>query len=74
MRHKVDLGKVEICIQLLQNIYLVADIIRSGVHFSLLLRWLSSFSIAFVVYVSLLQAFISHGIGFCPHLFAGWPE
>jgi hypothetical protein len=36
MRHHVDLRKVEVCISLLGNIYLVADIILPGVHFALL--------------------------------------
>jgi hypothetical protein len=37
MRHHVDHRKVEVGIQLLGNIYLVADIIPPGVHFAPLL-------------------------------------
>jgi len=37
MRHQVDLWKVEVVIQLLGNIYLVANIIPPGVHFAPLL-------------------------------------
>jgi hypothetical protein len=45
MRHQVDLWKVKVGIQLLGNIYLVADIIPPGVHFALLLGRRPSFSI-----------------------------
>jgi len=45
MRHQVDLRKVEVGIQLLGNIYLVADIIPSGVQFAPLLGLRPSFSI-----------------------------
>jgi hypothetical protein len=74
MRHQVDLRQVEVGIQLLGNIYLVADIIPSVVHFAPLLRRCPSFSICFLVYLSLLHEFRSQGIGFGLRLFAGSPE
>jgi len=74
MRHQVDLRKVEVGIQLLGNIYLVADIVPPGVHFAPLLRRRPSFSICFLVYLSLLHEFHSQGIGFGPRLLAGSPE
>jgi len=69
MRHQVDLRKVEIGIQLLGNIYLVADIIPPGVHSAPLLAPRPSFSICFLVYLSLLHEFRSQGIGFSLRLF-----
>jgi len=45
MRHQVDLRKVEVGIQLLGNIYLVADIIPPGVNFVPLLGRRPSFNI-----------------------------
>ena len=45
MTHQVDLRKVQVSIQLLGNIYLVADIIPPGVHFAPLLGRRPSFSI-----------------------------
>jgi hypothetical protein len=74
VRHQVDLRKVEVGIKLLGNIYLVADIIPPGVHFSPLLRWRPSFSICFLVYLSLLHELRSQRIGFGLRLFAGLPE
>jgi len=74
MRHQVDLRTVEIGIQLLGNIYLVADIIQPGVHFAPLLGWHSSFSIWFLVNLSLFHEFCSQGNGFGFRLFAGSPE
>ena len=44
-RHQVDLRKVEVGIQLLGNIYLVADVIPQGIHFTLLLGRRPSLSI-----------------------------
>jgi hypothetical protein len=64
MRHQVDLRKVEVGIQLLGNIYLVADILPLGVHFALLLAWRPSCSICFLVNHSLLHEFHSQGNGF----------
>jgi len=64
MRYQVDLWKLEVGIQLLGNIYLVADIIPPGVHFAPLHRWHPSFSICFLVYLSLHHKFRSQGIGF----------
>jgi len=74
MRHQVDLRKVEVSLKLLGNIYLVADIIPPGIHFALLLGRRPSFSICFLVYLSLLHEFRSQGIGFCLCPFAGSHE
>jgi hypothetical protein len=74
MWHQVVLRKVEVVIQLLGNIYLVADIILRGVHFAPLLTGRPSFSICFLVYLSLLPEFRSQGIGLGLRLFAGSPE
>jgi hypothetical protein len=74
MRHQVNLRNAEVRIQLLGNIYLVADIIPPGVHFAPLLGWRPSFSICFLVYLSLLHKFCSQGIGFGLRLFAGSPK
>jgi len=73
-RHQVDLPKVEVNIQLLGNISLVADIIPPGVHFAPLVGWNPSFSICFLVHLLLLHKICSQGIGFGLHLFAGSPE
>jgi hypothetical protein len=74
MRPEADLLTVEVGIQLLGNIYLVADIISSGVHFALLIGRRPRFSICFLVYLSLLYKFHSQGIGFGLRLFAGSPR
>jgi len=74
MRHQVALRKVEVGIQLLGNIYLVADMIAPGIHFAPLLGRRPSFSICFLVYLSLLHEFHSQGTGFGLRLFAGSPE
>ena len=74
MRHQVDLRKVDLGIQLLGNIYLVADIIPPGIHFALLHGRRPRFSICFLVYLSLLHEFHSQGIGFGLGLFAISPE
>jgi hypothetical protein len=74
MRHQVDLWKVEVGIQLLGNIYLMADLISPGVLFAPLLGRRPSFSICFLVYHSLLHEFRSQGIVFGLRLFAGSPE
>jgi len=37
MRHQVDLRKVEVGIQLLENVFLMSDIMPRGVHFAPLL-------------------------------------
>ena len=71
MRHQVDLRKVDVGIELLGNIYLVAEIIPPGVPFAPLLGQRPSFSICFLVYLSLLHEFRSQGIGFGLRLFAG---
>jgi hypothetical protein len=73
MRDQVGLRKVEVGIELLGNIFLVADIMPPGVHFAPLLGQYPIFSICFFVYLSLLHEFRSQGIGFGPHLFAGSP-
>jgi hypothetical protein len=74
MRHPVDLRKVEVGIQLLGNIYYVANIIPPGIHFTLLLGRCPSFIICFLVYISLLYEFCSQGIGFGLRLFTSSPE
>jgi len=74
MRHQVDLQKVEVGIQLLGNIYLVADIIQPGIHFAVLLGRRPSFNICSLVYLSLFHEFRSQGIGFGLRLFASSPE
>jgi len=71
MRHQVDLQTVEVGIQLLGDIYLVADIIPPGVHLAALLGQRRSFSICFLVYLSLLHEFRSQGIRFGLRLCAG---
>jgi len=74
MRHQVDRRKVEVGIQLLGNIHLMADIIPQDIHFVPLLGWRLSFSICFIVYLSLLHEFHSQGIGVGLRLFAGSPK
>jgi hypothetical protein len=74
MRHQLDLQKVEVGIQLLGKIYLVADIILPVIPFALLLGPCPRFIICFLVYLSLLHEFHSQGIGFGLRLFAGSPE
>jgi len=74
MRHQVNLRKVKVGIQLLGNIYLVAKIIPPGVHFAPLLGRRPSFSICFLVYLSLLHEFRSQGIGYGLRRFASSPE
>jgi hypothetical protein len=74
MKPQVDLRIVEVGIQLLGNIYLVADIIPPGVHFTPLLGQRPSFSICCLNYLSLLHEFRSQGIGFGLRLSAGAPE
>jgi hypothetical protein len=74
IRHQVDLRKVEVGIQLLGNLYLMADIIPPGVHFAPLLGRRPRFSVCFLVYLSLLHEFRSQGIGFAHRLCACSPE
>jgi hypothetical protein len=74
MGHQVDLWKVEVGIQLLGNIYIMADIIPPGFNFAPLLGRRPSVSIWFLIYHSLLHEFRSQGIGFGLHFFAGLPE
>jgi hypothetical protein len=74
LRNPVDRRKVEPRISLLGNIYLVADIIPPGVHFSLPLGRRSCFSICSLVYLLLLHELRSQGTGFGHRLVAGTPE
>jgi hypothetical protein len=74
VRHQVDLRKVEFGISLLGNIYLAVDIIPPGIHFSPHLKRRPSFSICFLVYLSLLHELRSQWIGCGLRLFAGSPE
>jgi hypothetical protein len=57
MRYQDDLPKVDVGIQLLGNIYLVADLILTGVHFGPLLGRRPSFSMCVLVYLSVLHKF-----------------
>jgi len=70
MRHYVDLWKVVVGIKLLGNIKLVADIIPPGIQFVRPFGQCPSFSICFLVYLSLLHEYQSQGIGFGLHDFA----
>jgi len=74
MRHQVDLRNVEVGINLLGNIYLVADIIPPGVHLVPCLGGCPSFRMCFLIYLSLLHEFRSQGIGFGHPLFPGSPR
>jgi hypothetical protein len=74
MKHQRDLWKAEVGIQLFGKLYLVADIFPLGVHIVPLLGQRPSFSICFLVYLSLLYEFPSQGIGFGLNLVAGLPE
>jgi len=74
MRHQVDLRKVEVGIQLLGNIDLVADIIPSGDQFAPLIGRRPSFSICFLVDLSLPHEYRSQGLRLGLRLFAGSPE
>jgi hypothetical protein len=74
MRHQVDVQKVEVGIELLGNIYLVADRIPPGVHPASRLGQRPRISICLLVYLSLLREFRSQGISFSLGLFAGSPE
>jgi hypothetical protein len=74
VRHQVDLRKVEVGINLLRNIYLVADIIPQAIHFVPLLRQRPSFSSCVYVYLSLLHELRSQSTVFGLGLFAGSSE
>jgi hypothetical protein len=73
-RHVLALQKVEFGIELLPNIYLVADIILPGIHFAPLLGRCPSFIICFLINLLLLHKFHSQriGVGLC--LFAASPQ
>jgi len=71
MRHQVDLRKVEVGIELLENIYSVVDIIPIGSHFVPHLGQCPSFRICFLVNLSLLYEFRSQGVGFGLRISAG---
>jgi hypothetical protein len=70
IRHQVNLWKVEVGIQLLGKLNLVADMISQDIHFVPFLGWRLNFSICFRVYLLLLHTFPSQGIG----QFAGSPK
>jgi len=74
MRHQVDLSKVVVGIQLLGNIYLVADIIPPGVHLVPLLGLRPSFISYFLLYLSLLHQFRSEIVSIGLRLFAASPN
>jgi hypothetical protein len=70
MRHQGDLQKLEVSIQLLGNIFLVADITPLYIHFAQLLGRCPSFNICFLVNLSPLHKCRSQGIGFGLRRFA----
>ena len=74
VKHQVDLLKVEVGIELLGNIHLVADIIPRDIHPSPLLALCPSVRNCFLVYVSLLLNFHSEGPSSGIRTFAGWLE
>jgi hypothetical protein len=74
MRYQVDLPQVERCIDHLENVYLVADILVPGDHSALLLRCHPTLSICFLVYCSGVRDFHCQVIVITLHLFAIWPE
>jgi hypothetical protein len=59
MRHQVDLLEVEVSLELLGNINLMADIMLPSLRFALLLGRHPSFSICFLIYHLHLQKFRS---------------
>jgi len=74
MRHQVYVRKLEVNIEILVNISLVADMIPPAIHFAQLLGRRPSFGIGFLVYLSLLHEFRSKGIGFGLRLLASSAE
>jgi hypothetical protein len=74
MEHHLALRKVEVSIKLIGNLNHAADLMPKGVHFAPVLGRPPSFSIRFLVYLSLLHEFLSQCIGIGLHLFAGSPE
>jgi hypothetical protein len=74
MRHQVDLQKVEVGMQLFGNIYLVDNTIPPGVHFAAHLGRRLSFSICFLVNLSLVHDFRYQTIGCDVRLVAGSPK
>jgi len=74
MKNQVDRWNVEGSIQLVRNIYLVADIIPPGVPLVPLLGWSPSLSNCFLVYLSLLHEFHPKGIGLGLGISAGLPK
>jgi len=74
MRHEVDLWNVAVCIQIVGNIHLVAEVILPGYHYTPHVGRNPRFSMCFLVYLSLLHNFLSQGIGFSLWIFASSPE
>jgi len=64
VRQLVDLPKVDVGIQHLGFIYLLADILPAGIQFTPPVGGCPMFSSCVVVYLSLLHMFSSQGIGF----------
>ena len=73
-RHQANIREVEVGIQLLGNIYLVAAMIPPGIHLAPLLGLHPSFSIYFLVYLSLLHEFRSQCNGFGLRLLPACPS
>jgi hypothetical protein len=71
VRHQPAVRKVEARIQLLLIIYLVADTIPRGVYFLPHAGQSASFTIDFLINLSLLHELRSEGIGVSFRLFAG---
>ena len=74
MRHQVDLRNVEVLLEPLPNICLVAAIILAGIHFAPLLAQHAIFSICLLMHLLLLHEFYFPRIGFGLCLFAGLPD
>jgi hypothetical protein len=74
MKHQVDLRTVQVGIQLIENIWLVAYMIAPGSDFVPHLGRRPSFSIYFLVYLSLFYQFSSQGICFGLCIFGVSPK
>jgi hypothetical protein len=74
MRQQVNLSKVDIGIQLLDNTNLVVDIIPPGIRFVPLLGRCPRFISCFLLDPTLLDVFLSQSISFGLRLVAGSPD
>jgi hypothetical protein len=57
MSYQVHLRKVAVAVYILDNIFLVADRVQAGVHFTPILGWCPSFGIYFLADLSLVAKF-----------------